>query len=131
MRRAIRRGDEAVDNEVWGLLPEEFTGFAGRAELIGDRDQPLAALVADRGTAAETDDFFRSRPFYDAEGVTHTLRIEGARLGDRIPAAGPRDRRHRAVRRDLAIRVSRAPRCGSSGARRPTRSRSTGPGRDW
>jgi ribosomal-protein-alanine N-acetyltransferase len=27
MRRAIRRGDEAVDNEVWGLLPEEFTGF--------------------------------------------------------------------------------------------------------
>ena len=26
MRRAIRRGDEAVDNEVWGLLPEEFTG---------------------------------------------------------------------------------------------------------
>jgi RimJ/RimL family protein N-acetyltransferase len=27
MRRAIRRGDEAVDNEVWGLLPEEFTGW--------------------------------------------------------------------------------------------------------
>ena len=27
MRRAIRRGDEAVDNEVWGLLPEEFAGF--------------------------------------------------------------------------------------------------------
>jgi hypothetical protein len=27
--------------------------------------------------AAETDDFFRSRPFYDAEDVTHTLRIEG------------------------------------------------------
>src|SRR6185436_16519789 len=27
MRRAIRRGDESVDNEVWGLLPEEFTGF--------------------------------------------------------------------------------------------------------
>ena len=26
MRRAIRRGDEAVDNELWGLLPEEFTG---------------------------------------------------------------------------------------------------------
>ena len=48
--------------------------------------------------AAETDDFFRSRPFYDAEGVTHTLRIEGAGFGDRMPAAGPRDRRHRAVR---------------------------------
>ncbi len=27
MRRAIRRGDEAVDNEVWGLLPEEFAGW--------------------------------------------------------------------------------------------------------
>jgi RimJ/RimL family protein N-acetyltransferase len=27
MRRAIRRGDEAVDNQVWGLLPEEFTGW--------------------------------------------------------------------------------------------------------
>jgi RimJ/RimL family protein N-acetyltransferase len=27
MRRAIRRGDEVVDNEVWGLLPDEFTGW--------------------------------------------------------------------------------------------------------
>jgi len=27
MRNAIRRGDEAIDNEVWGLLPEEFTGW--------------------------------------------------------------------------------------------------------
>jgi [ribosomal protein S5]-alanine N-acetyltransferase len=27
MRRAIRRGDETIDNEVWGLLPEEFTGW--------------------------------------------------------------------------------------------------------
>ncbi len=27
MRKAIRRGDEAVDNEVWGLLPEEFNGW--------------------------------------------------------------------------------------------------------
>jgi RimJ/RimL family protein N-acetyltransferase len=27
MRRAIRRGDEAIDNEVWGLLPEEFGGW--------------------------------------------------------------------------------------------------------
>ncbi len=31
MRKAIRRGDEAVDNEVWGLLPEEFTGWGDRA----------------------------------------------------------------------------------------------------
>jgi RimJ/RimL family protein N-acetyltransferase len=27
MRRAILRGDEAIDNQVWGLLPEDFTGF--------------------------------------------------------------------------------------------------------
>ncbi len=27
MRRAIRRGDEAIDNQVWGLLPEDFTGW--------------------------------------------------------------------------------------------------------
>jgi len=27
MRDAIRRGGKAVDNEVWGLLPEEFTGW--------------------------------------------------------------------------------------------------------
>jgi hypothetical protein len=32
-------------------------------------------LVADRGASAETDDFFRCRAFYDAEGVSHTLRV--------------------------------------------------------
>ena len=30
MRRAIRRGEEAIDNEVWGLLPDEFTGWEER-----------------------------------------------------------------------------------------------------
>jgi Acetyltransferase (GNAT) domain len=35
-----------------------------------------AELIEDRGAAAESDDFFRSRPFLDAEGATHTLRIE-------------------------------------------------------
>ena len=35
-----------------------------------------AELIADRGKAAEGEDFFRSRPFLEAEGVTHTLRIE-------------------------------------------------------
>jgi Acetyltransferase (GNAT) domain len=34
-----------------------------------------AELIEDRGEAAVCDDFFRSRPFLDAEGVTHTLRI--------------------------------------------------------
>ena len=27
MRAAIRRGEERVDNQVWGLLPEDFTGW--------------------------------------------------------------------------------------------------------
>ncbi len=36
-----------------------------------------AELIDDRGAAAESDDFFRSRAFYDAEGVSHTLRVEG------------------------------------------------------
>jgi Acetyltransferase (GNAT) domain len=35
-----------------------------------------AELIADRGDAAAGDEFFRSRQFLDAEGVTHTLRIE-------------------------------------------------------
>jgi Acetyltransferase (GNAT) domain len=39
-----------------------------------------AALIADRGEAAVSEDFFRSRPFLDAEGVTHTLRIEVAEM---------------------------------------------------
>ncbi len=43
-----------------------MSGRAARAELI-----------ADRGEAAASGEFFRSRPFLDAEGVTHTLRIEG------------------------------------------------------
>jgi Acetyltransferase (GNAT) domain len=34
-----------------------------------------AELIADRGAAAEDEELFRSRPFLDAEGVTHTLRI--------------------------------------------------------
>jgi hypothetical protein len=34
-------------------------------------------LIEDRGEAAVSDQFFRSREFLDAEGATHTLRIEG------------------------------------------------------
>lgn len=37
-----------------------------------------AELLADRGEAAASEEFFRSRPFLDAEGVTHTLRIATA-----------------------------------------------------
>ena len=35
----------------------------------------VAELIEDRGAAAAGEEFFRSRPFLDAEGVTHTLRI--------------------------------------------------------
>jgi hypothetical protein len=35
-----------------------------------------ANLIEDRGEAAADTEFFRSRPFLDAEGVTHTLRIK-------------------------------------------------------
>lgn len=36
-----------------------------------------AELLEDAGAAAESEEFFRSRAFLDAEGVTHTLRVEG------------------------------------------------------
>jgi hypothetical protein len=42
------------------------SAFAARAELLEDR-----------GEAAVSAEFFRSREFLDAEGVTHTLRIVG------------------------------------------------------
>jgi Acetyltransferase (GNAT) domain len=35
-----------------------------------------AELIPDRGAAASDEEFFRSRPFLEAEGVTHSLRIE-------------------------------------------------------
>ena len=31
MRGAIPRGDEAIDNEVWGLLPDDFKGWESGA----------------------------------------------------------------------------------------------------
>jgi hypothetical protein len=37
-----------------------------------------AELLEDGGEAVAGEEFFRSRPFLDAEGVTHTLRIESA-----------------------------------------------------
>jgi hypothetical protein len=37
-----------------------------------------AELIEDRGEAAASEEFFRSRPFLDAEGVTHSLRVESA-----------------------------------------------------
>ena len=55
-------------------------------------------LLEDRGVAAASEEFFRSRQFLDAEGATHTLRIESddhellAPLIVRaIPGTGDRD----------------------------------------
>jgi hypothetical protein len=57
-----------------------------------------AELIEDGGAAAASEEFFRSRPFLDAEGVTHTLRIESGEvelfaplLVRDIPGAGERD----------------------------------------
>ena len=44
-----------------------------------------AELIADRGAATVSADFFRSRPFLDAEGVTHSLRIESAARTTLLP----------------------------------------------
>lgn len=46
------------------------------AELIGGGHR-VAELVEDAGRAAESDEFFRSREFYDAEGVSHSLTVGG------------------------------------------------------
>jgi hypothetical protein len=48
-----------------------------------------AELIEDRGEAALSAEFFRSREFLDAEGVTHTLRIEGEVGGERLKLVAP------------------------------------------
>ena len=48
-------------------------------------EQPRAELIADRGAAAASDDFFRSREFLAAEGVTHTLRLASPRRTALVP----------------------------------------------
>lgn len=57
-----------------------------------------AALIADRGEAAAGGEFFRSRQFLEAEGATHTLRIEAGEaellaplVVHEIPGTGERD----------------------------------------
>jgi hypothetical protein len=44
--------------------------------VSGAKREIQAELLPDKGAAATSEDFFRCRPFLDAEGVTHTLRIE-------------------------------------------------------
>lgn len=45
------------------------------AQSAGDINV-AAELLADRGAAAESPDLFRSRPFLEAEGATHTLSLD-------------------------------------------------------
>jgi hypothetical protein len=45
----------------------------------------IAELVEDGGAAAASDDLFRSPPFMEAEGVTHTLRIDSPARTTLIP----------------------------------------------
>ncbi len=54
--------------------------------------EPLAVaeLIEDRGEATASEEFFRSRPFLDAEAVTHTLRI-GAGEGELLAPLIVRD----------------------------------------
>jgi hypothetical protein len=47
-----------------------------KRELDVSQGAGAAELLADRGAAAENAEFFRSRPYLDAEGVTHSLRID-------------------------------------------------------
>jgi len=48
-----------------------------------------AELIEDRGEAALSAEFFRSREFLDAEGATHTLRIEGEMKGEPLLLVAP------------------------------------------
>jgi hypothetical protein len=45
----------------------------------------IAELIQDGGAAAASDDLFRSPPFMEAEGVTHTLRIDSPARTTLIP----------------------------------------------
>ncbi len=57
----------------------------GRPGELTAEGHPAAALKADRGRAAETDDFFRSRAFFDAERVSHTLLVESGQAKVALP----------------------------------------------
>ena len=66
--------------------------------IDGEATAARAELLADAGAAAQSDEFFRSREFLDAEGVTHTLRIDAGGVAliaplivREIPGTGERD----------------------------------------
>jgi hypothetical protein len=59
-------------------------GVGAPGATPGDR-LAEAELIADRGAAAQSDDLFRSPPFLDVEGVTHTLRLASAERTALVP----------------------------------------------
>src|ERR1700761_919995 len=78
-----REGEPPDDCEIWGVLPDEFR--AATADLFGCADlvaRPFAQLIEDGGASAgggvggHPSEFFRGAHFLEAEGTTHTLRIE-------------------------------------------------------
>ena len=75
MRKHVRHGDELIDVEIWGGFPEDA---ARAARGVSARRPDEATLIEDAGAAAAAPgQFFRSPEFLAAEGVTHTLAIEG------------------------------------------------------
>ena len=120
-----------------------------------------AELICDRGEASRAAEFFRSGPFLDAEGATHSLRIEvepdgddrGAGVGDGpvllaplivrdIPATSERDAispygypglaaAQPPTCRALPSHGSRKALHSGRGWRRSSRGRSTGAPRGW
>ena len=123
MRAHLRR-DGAPGRRLRGLgrppgrVPRRRRRPAPVSELVA-----TAELIEDRGEAAAGEEFFRSRQFLDAEGVTHTLRIAGDGIEllaaplivREIDGADERDAispygypgRRRGLGRDLALRASR------------------------
>ena len=93
MREHIRRPDGTlIDCEVWGVTRDDWErrwrkGSYAEPEAEAPEAPPahrqprgglsgVAWLEADAGAAAASDEFFRSRQFLEAEGVTHTLIVE-------------------------------------------------------
>ncbi len=81
-----------------GTVAGRVHRLGGSGELIAGDASLSAELIADRGASAETDDLFRCRAFYDAEGVSHTVRVSSGNgtiavpvLVRAIPGAGLAD----------------------------------------
>ena len=105
MRAHLRRAGRARRRlrglgSAAGRVPRRRRGPAGVSAPRAD-----AELLEDRGAAAAGEEFFRSRQFLDAEGVTHTLRIEADEARAARPADRPGDPGAARARRDLPLRL--------------------------